>query len=200
MITFNDLKALLESNRSYRRFDSTRPIGMETLLSLVELTRYCASGRNLQPLRYRIVNSESECQGLFPHLKWAGYYTDWNGPADNERPVAYLVQCIDTAITSNCLCDDGLELEAITLGATALGIGGVIIKSFNASAVARVLAIPERYKPLYVLPLGYPAEVVALKDTDGSADADIRYYHDADGRHIVPKRLLKERLIEPDNQ
>ncbi|MDE6256617.1 MAG: nitroreductase family protein [Muribaculaceae bacterium] len=195
MVTFEEFRNLIRSNRSYRRFDQSRPIKKEELEKLVELTRYCASGRNLQPLRYRIVSDVEECARLYPALKWAGYYQDWDGPAEGERPVAYLVQCIDTELTENCLCDDGLQLEAITLGASVLGIHGTIIKAFNEAVVREALDLPEKYKPLYVLSLGYPAEEVILEDTDGTAEADIRYHRDARGKHIVPKRPLNELII-----
>lgn len=195
MITFEELKDLLISNRSVRRFDGDKPIGYDVLKNLVELTRYCASGRNLQPLRYRIVSEPSECEQLFPALQWAGYYADWNGPAEGERPVAYLVQCIDTDLCSSLLCDDGLELEAITLGASTLGIHGTIIKSFNMEIVRKALNLPDRYKPHYVLALGYPAEEVRIVPTDGTTTADIRYYRDENDRQVVPKRPLEERMI-----
>ncbi|MDE6813057.1 MAG: nitroreductase family protein [Duncaniella sp.] len=196
MTTFDQLRELLKSNRSFRRFDNSLPVGEDTLHRLVGLTRYCSSGRNLQPLRYRLVSSPEECSAVFPALKWAGYLTDWDGPSESERPTAYLIQCIDTELTSNCLCDDGLQLEAITLGASSLGVHGCIIKAFNAVKITEVLAIPSRYKPLYVLALGYPAETVELTDTDGSTDADIHYYRDASDHHIVPKRPTEELIIK----
>lgn len=192
---FKEFRELLISNRSYRRFDESRPLSSETLSDLVELTRYCASGRNLQPIRYRIVNDEEEKKRIYPLLKWAGYFADWDGPSVGERPAAYLVQCLDMTLTENCLCDDGLQLEAITLGASSLGIHGVIIKSFNLVEITKELSLPEHLKPLYVLALGYPAEEVLITDTDGSHDADIKYYRDESGRHIVPKRPLSELLI-----
>lgn len=195
MTSFENLKELLKINRSVRRFDGARSIGESELKKLVELVRYCASARNMQPLRYRMVTEPSECERIFPALKWAGYLTDWDGPEEAERPTAYLIQCIDSELSNNCLCDDGLQLEAITLGASALGIHGCIIKAFNAAKVAEELSIPERYKPLYVLALGYPAEAVRLTDTDGTTNADIRYYRTADGTHIVPKRPLSELII-----
>ena len=195
MTTFFELRDLLIKNRSYRRFEEDKRIGKEILKMLVELTRYCASGRNLQPLRYRIVDDREECERLFPALKWAGYYEDWDGPEKGERPAAYFVQCLDTELTSSCLCDDGLQLEAITLGASTLGIHGTIIKAFNAVEVKEALALPEQYKPLYVLAMGYPAEEVRIETTDGSKDADIRYHRDSEGRHIVPKRPAEELII-----
>lgn len=194
METFSILKSLLEADRSIRRFDHSRPIGDDTLRKLVDLTRYCASGRNLQPLRYRIVSTEAECEALYPLLAWAGYYKDWDGPAPAERPTAYLVQCLDTQLTNNCLCDDGLQLQAITLGATALGIGGCIIKSFRKKELTERLRLPSNLEPLYVLALGYPSETARIVPLP--ADGDIRYYRDSSDIQSVPKRPLPDLLID----
>lgn len=187
------VKELLERDRSVRRFDASRGIGADMLKNLVGLTCLCASGRNLQPLRYRIVSSADECARLFPSLAWAGYYKDWAGPAEGERPTAYLVQCIDTELAADCLCDDGLHLQAITLGATALGLSGCIIKAFNKAKLVEAIGLPERYKPLYVLALGYAAEEVKLVGI--GEDGDYKYYRDADDAQCVPKRSLSEILI-----
>ncbi|MCM1520472.1 MAG: nitroreductase family protein [Lachnoclostridium sp.] len=193
MDKFESLRNLLIANRSVRRFDNSRRISCSTVEELVELTRYCASGRNLQPLRYRIVTDSAECEALFPLLAWAGYYTDWDGPAEMERPVAYLVQCLDTELTKNCLCDDGLQLEAITLGATARGIAGCIIKSFNKAGLQSALNLAERYEPRYVLALGYPAEKVKIVEL--GTDGDYKYYRDKDSTQCVPKRQLSDLII-----
>ncbi len=193
---FENLKNLLISDRTYRRFDESRPVDHATLLRLVDLTRYCASGRNLQPLKYRPVTDEAEREQLFETLKWAGYYSDWDGPEPGERPAAYLVQCLDTNYGENCLCDDGLQLQTITLGATALGLRCCIIKSFNLKEVSTRLEIPEKLKPRYVVAIGYPAEEVVLEDMDGTAEASYKYYRDSESRHHVPKRPLEELIIK----
>lgn len=193
---FSDFKKMMRRNRSTRIFDNSRPIDNKTLLELVELTRFCASGRNIQPLRYRIVNSPEECKKVFPALKWAGYYTDWDGPEPTQRPVAYLIQCLDTNITNTLLCDDGIQLEAITLGATAKGISGCIIKAFNPETICRELSLPDNLKPLYVLALGYGCEKIKLTEWDNSHPEPFRYFHDAEGVHCVPKRPLSDLLIE----
>ena len=191
--SFEKLRDLLRADRSIRRFVQERRIDGETLERLVELTRYCASGRNAQPLRYRAVWTEDECAKVFPHLAWAGYYTDWAGPEEGDRPAAYLVQCLDTDVAKGCLCDDGIQLQALTLGAAALGIGGCIIKSFNAKAVSEALGIDPRYQPLYVLALGHPAEEAVI--TEIGPDGDFRYHRDEADRQCVPKRPLSELLI-----
>lgn len=189
---FEMLSRLLKSDRSVRRFKEDETVTADTLSTLVNLTRYCGSGRNLQPLRYRIVTDTAEKEAIFPKLAWAGYLTDWAGPEAGERPAAYLVQCLDTSLSQNCLCDDGLQLQAITLGATAMGLGCCIIKAFNAPCVAEALALAPHLQPRYVLALGYPAEKVEIEDmTD-----DYKYYRTADGIHHVPKRTLKELIVK----
>lgn len=193
MNEWHTLEHLLITDRSIRRFDATRRIDDDVLRKLIGLTRYCASGRNLQPLRYRMVNNENECALLFPHLSWAGYLTDWNGPEQEERPVAYLVQCLDTNLTKNCLCDDGLQLQAITLGATALGIGACIIKSFNPSKIKSTLSLSSHLEPLYILALGYPKETVVLEAI--SSPTDIKYFRTSDKIHHVPKRSVEDLIV-----
>lgn len=187
------LSQLLRKDRSIRRFDNTKKVSRETLLRLVELTRYCSSGRNLQPLKYYIASTEQECDMIFPYLAWAGYYKDWAGPSPAERPVAYIIQCLDTGLTTNCLCDDGLHLQAISLGATAMGLGGCIIKAFNAAGIADALNLPATCKPLYVYALGAAAEEVVI--TEVNPDGDIRYFRDDSDRQCVPKRPVDDLLL-----
>ncbi len=190
---FNELKELLIKNRSYRRFDQSKEISYETLKDIVSLSTLCASGRNLQPLKYRIVNNPKECAIVFPLLAWAGYLKDWAGPEYGERPTAYLIQCLDLSLTDNPMCDEGLQLEALTLGATASGLGTCIIKSFNQIKLKEILDIPESLNPTYIVALGYPAEQAVLEPIK---DGDIKYWRDPNGIHHVPKRGLEEILVK----
>lgn len=189
---YREYKELLKGDRSVRRFDEGCRVPKDTMTELVGLTRYCASGRNAQPLKYRIVSSKEECAKVFEHLKWAGYYQDWDGPAEGERPTGYLIQCQDTEIASALLCDDGLQLQAITLGAKTLEIGCCIIKAFNVEGIRTALNIPEHLKPIYVLALGFPAEEVRIVDM--KEDGDFKYYRDGEVQ-CVPKRRLDELII-----
>lgn len=192
---FESLRQLMITDRTVRRFQENREVSDETLERLVELTRYCPSGRNAQPLRYLPITSEDDKKKVFPLLKWAGYFQDWDGPEEGERPAAYLIQCLDTKYGKDCLCDDGLQLEAITLGMRTLGLGGCIIKAFNAPRLAEVLQLDSRFAPRYVLAIGYPAEEVRIEEMPMDDDADFKYYRTADGVHHVPKRQLEQLII-----
>lgn len=195
---FEHLRQALIRNRSVRRFDHSQAIDPATLMRLVELTRYCPSGRNAQMLRYRLVTRPEELEQVYHTLKWAGYYADWDGPEPAERPTAYLVQCLDTRLGANCLCDDGLQLMALTLGAQSLGLSACIIKAFDGTSLAAVLRIPARYKPNYVLALGRGVERVVIEDMPLGDEGDFRYFRTPDGTHHVPKRRPEDLVIDTD--
>lgn len=192
---FQTLKDLLIKDRSYRRFDASKKVEMDTLIELISITRYVHSGRNLQPLKYRLVNSKEESDAVFPLLKWAGYYTDWDGPEEAERPVAYIIQCLDKTLADGVICDDGLQLEAISLGCVAKGMGGCIIKVFDKRKLSEVLGIPGHLDILTVYALGYPAEKAVIVPMD--KDGDYKYFRDKDVQ-CVPKRPIGELIIESE--
>ena len=180
---------ILKRARSYRRFDPSVPISMEMLQEWVAACRYCPSGRNIQALKYALVTDKEVCNRIFPLLAWAGYLKDWNGPQENERPTAYIVQLLDKGIAENCLCDDGLQLQTLVLSATEAGFGGCIIKSFKDSALREVLQLPEQLEITYVLALGKPAETVRIEDMQ---EGQVRYWRTPDKVHHVPKRSVSE--------
>lgn len=192
--SFNRLREMLRCDRSVRRFDASRTIDRDTLLSLVELTRYCASSQNMQPLRYVIVDDPQQKNRLFPLLRWARHLKDWPGPSLCERPSAYLVQLTDTRIAPSLLCDCGLQLQALTLGAATMGISCCIIRNFTPAEVHEALKLKNCYKVEYVLALGYAAETVRLEDL--APGADYGYYRLPDDTHIVPKRPLSQLIVK----
>lgn len=183
------LKDLLKQNRSFRRFDQGVRIPLKELEDLIEQVRFCASGRNAQPIRYVVLNTPEECEKIFPCLAWAGYLTDWNGPEEGERPVAYLLQLLDTRIVENCMCDDGIQLQTLLLGAVEKGYGGCIIKAFKNEPLRELFALPKYMKILYVLALGKPKEQVVIEDMENE---NFKYWRDTDGVHHVPKRSKAE--------
>ena len=91
------IRDLIISNRSCRRFHQEFAIDRRTLEELVELARYSASAANLQPLKYILSCEPAKNARIFSTLAWAGYLRDWPGPAEGERPSAYIVILGDTA-------------------------------------------------------------------------------------------------------
>ena len=187
------IEDLVKADRSYRRFYQDKPIGRETLVNLVNLGRLSPCAANLQPLKYMISNDPELNAEIFPALAWAGYLKDWKGPAEGERPSAYIIILGDTEIRKGFGCDHGIAAQSILLGAAEKGIGGCMIGSITMDIIRKALNIPERFEVLLVLALGYPAEKVVLEDV--GPEGDIKYYRDENGVHHVPKRRLEDVLI-----
>ena len=117
----------------------------------------------------------------------------WSGPAEGERPSAYIVILGDTEISKSFGCDHGIAAQSIMLGATERGLGGCMIGSIKKNALRETLEIPERYEIQLVLALGKPAETVVLEDV--GPDGDIKYYRDEADVHHVPKRSLDDLIL-----
>jgi len=185
---------LIKRTRSYRRFDQRFPVDRETLLELVNLARLGASAANLQPLRYLLSYTPERNAAVFPHLAWAAYLKDWPGPAEGERPAAYVIILGDTRLTKNFWCDHGIAAQNILLGATERGLGGCIIGAIKKDELRAALNIPRYYEILLVLALGKPVEQVVLENL--GPEGDVRYWRDAAGVHHVPKRSLEQIILE----
>jgi nitroreductase len=180
---------LIRKNRSYRRFDEKERITAEQLKNWIELARYTPSGRNMQPLKYVGSVNPAINGSIFQQLGWAGYLPDWNGPAEGERPSAYIIVLHDKIISENRYCDDGIAIQSILLGAVEEGYGGCIIGSVNKGKVAKLLNLPDHMDILWVLALGKPVETVVIEDIK---DNNVKYWRDENQVHHVPKRKLEE--------
>jgi nitroreductase len=160
---------------------------------MVDLARLSASAANLQPLKYFLSHDAESNSRIFPHLAWAGYLKDWPGPADGERPSAYVIVLGDSAICRSFGCDPGIAAQSILLGAAEKGLGGCIIGSIQRPKLAAELGIPNQYKILLAIALGKPKETVTIEPVP--PDGDITYWRDPDGVHHVPKRALKDIIV-----
>ena len=187
------IRDLILRTRSYRRFHQEEPIDRQTLRELVELATLSASGGNLQPLKYVLSCDPQDNARIFPHLAWAGYLTDWTGPAEGQRPSAYVIILQDKAISQQVGCDHGIAAQSILLGAAEKGWGGCMIGSIQREALRTRLGIPEKHEILLVIALGKPAETVVLEPV--GPEGSIEYYRDSDGVHHVPKRPVDDVII-----
>jgi nitroreductase len=186
-------RELMERNRSRRKFDESRPVSAGELAELVDLVRFMPSGRNLQPLKYIVTADPAQCTEIFPLLGWAGYLTDWKGPAEGERPTGYIIMLLDKDLADTPHCDHGIACQSLMLGAVEKGYGGCIIATVNRKKLAAIFDIPDRYEILMVLALGVPAQEVVLESLP--SDGSIKYWTGEDGKHHVPKRGLDEILV-----
>ncbi len=87
----------------------------------------------------------------------------------------------------------GIAVQSILLGARERGLGGCIHASVQRGKLRKALEIPPCYQILLVLSLGKPREKVVLETL--APGGDIKYWRDSEGVHHVPKRRLKDLII-----
>lgn len=184
---------LVLKNRSYRRFDQNARIPQELLAELVGLARISPSPANLQALKFWLVSEEEECEQIFQNLKFGGYFKDWGGPIEGERPSAYIIILGDREIKPIFEIDAGIAAQTMLLGAAEKGFGGCMVKAFKRESLLELLGLNENLEIVLVIALGKPAEAVVIEDFDEGKG--IEYYRDEDGVHHVPKRSLDELIL-----
>ncbi|HXZ29755.1 MAG TPA: nitroreductase family protein [Dehalococcoidia bacterium] len=166
---------------------------LATLKELVDLGRLSASATNAQPLKYVLCSDRQKNSLIFPRLTWARFLTNWPGPAEGERPSAYILILGDTEISRFWDYDAGIAAQSILLGATEKGLGGCMIANIDRPGLRGALEIPPRYEILLVLALGKPKEKVVIETV--GPDGNTKYWRDGKGVRHVPKRPLDEIII-----
>jgi nitroreductase len=187
------IEDLVKQNRSCRRFFQNEKISGETLRGLVNLARLSASAANLQPLKYLLSSDPHKNEQIFPCLAWAGYLQDWPGPAEGERPAAYIIVLGDTTIAQTFATDLGIAAQSILLGARERHLAGCMIGSLKSARLQELLHIPAQLEILLVIALGQPKETVVIEEMP--AGGSIKYWRDEQGVHHVPKRPLDELIL-----
>ena len=190
------LKDLILANRSYRGFDEEYKFDREQLESILDTVRICPSAANLQPLAYYIAYEQDKVEQILDCTKWAAALPELKLPKEGHHPTGFIVICQDTSISGNLnssMIDIGIVAQSILLILTEKNLGGIMIGNFDLDRLKTVLNLPEKYEPQLLVAMGKPDEKIVL--TDVKADGSTRYYRDEEGTHYVPKRALKNILI-----
>jgi len=142
------LKAL-KQRRSIRSFQN-RPVPKEILTDIIDCGRLAATARNLQPWEF-IVVTEAETRKNIAQL------TDY-GKFIAQAPVCIAVFCQETKYY---LEDGSAATENILIAAQACGLGSCWVagdKKPYAEKIRCLLGVPENYRLVSLVALGYPAE------------------------------------------
>lgn len=156
--TFHDIVANRYSCRHY----SQEPVSQEQILDILECARLAPSACNRQPWKFMVITAPEELSAVH-----ASYNRDWI----KEAPVAIIVlgnrneawhrsydeydaTDIDIAITTEHIC----------LAATSMGLGTCWICNFDPITLRTGMNIPEEWEPLAIIPVGKPAEDIAIPE------------------------------------
>lgn len=181
-----DIQTAIINRRTIRRF-LDKPIELDTLKKIVDLSRFYASAANLQPIRFAIINQQPQLDGVFETLRWAGYLPGFKIEND-QRPTGYVVLYCDEKVKRSCQFDVGAAATTLMLAAEGEGLSTCCLASFNTEIISRILSLPETQTPAMVIALGYPLQksrAVEMRD-------DVKYFEDENGCLCVPKRSFDE--------
>jgi nitroreductase len=119
---------------------------------------------------------------------------DWEGPAEGERPSAYIVIVRDKNMNTPNNLDAGIMAQSMLLGAVERGYGGCMFGAVNKPVLSELLEIDkEKFEIALVVALGKPGEEIIIDDIGSGQDT--KYYRDKDDVHHVPKIKLKDLII-----
>ena len=156
--TFHDIVANRYSCRHY----SQEPVSQEQILEILECASLAPSACNRQPWKFMVITAPEELSAVH-----ASYNRDWI----KEAPVAIIVlgnrneawhrsydeydaTDIDIAITTEHIC----------LAATSMGLGTCWICNFDPITLRTGMNIPEEWEPVAIIPVGKPAEDIAIPE------------------------------------
>jgi nitroreductase len=191
-----NVEQLILKNRSFRRFDHSRPVTREAVLALVDIGRRTPSAANRQPLKYVIVAGNADCARMFPFTRWGGSLKGWAGPAETERPAAYVIALKDNLVSKDPVAnvDCGIACQSMLLAAVERGLGGCMLGALDRDGIRREFTIPEQFDILLVVALGVPAETCVIEDA--APGGEVTYYRTPDGVHHVPKRPMEDIVLK----
>ncbi len=144
----------LKRRRSIREYKD-KPIPKDSLEKLVDAARYAATARNVQPWEFVIVTQNDTLNKL-------------SGLAENGRFLGQSKACIAVfcADTKYYLEDGCAATVNILLAATDLGLGSCWVagdKKPYATEVRELLNVPESFKLVSIIALGYPESADSFK-------------------------------------
>ncbi len=149
--------------RSVRRFKPD-PVDRETVIKLLECATSAPSAGNAQPWRFLVIGDGAMRQ----QLARAAFNQNWMAQA----PLIIVVLAdLDRAASSYgrrgmelyALQDTAAATQNLLLAAADAGLGACWVGAFSEADVSKLLGLPERFRPVAMVPLGMPAGNPAAK-------------------------------------
>ncbi|MEM2280653.1 MAG: nitroreductase family protein [Candidatus Bathyarchaeia archaeon] len=141
-----DVFEAVQRRRSIRAYDPT-PIPKDKLEKVLEAARLAPSAGNIQPWHF-IVVSDAEKRAKLAKAPFAKFL--------KQAPIV-IVGCGDQRASPKWfMVDVAIAMQNMVLTATSEGLGTCWVGSFDENQVREMLKIPENYRVVALLALGYP--------------------------------------------
>ena len=154
-----DALSVIAARTSVRRFDASREVTDEMVEKMLRAAMSAPTAVNLQPWEFVVVRDKATLANLAGANRFGGMIA--------QASVAFVV-CGDTVQEARgepnkwWMLDCSAATENLLLAATAQGLGAVWTAVYphedRIAAVRGILSIPDRYVPLCVVPVGFPAD------------------------------------------
>ena len=142
----------IQKRHSVRSYLSDK-VPIEKMMKILEAARLAPSAGNIQPWHFIIV-TEQQMRDKLSKGRYANFLV--------ESPIV-IVGCGDRQASPNWhLVDTTIAMQNMVLTATSQGLGTCWIVSFNEDQVKKLLDIPERFKVIALLAVGYRRETMDL--------------------------------------
>ncbi len=155
----DDTLSVIAARCSVRSYDQSRDVDGATVEALLKAAMSAPTAVNLQPWEFVVVKDKATLEALAKTNRFGGMIA--------HAPLAVVV-CGDTIQEARgepnkwWMLDCSAATENLLLAATAKGLGAVWTAVYphdeRISAVRQVLNIPDRFIPLCIVPIGYPAD------------------------------------------
>jgi nitroreductase len=142
---------LVISRRSIRRYEE-RIVPKSLLDKVLEAGRVAPSAKNIQPWHFIVITKE-EVRKQFSKWRYSSFFT--------ESPVI-IVGCADHSnkkVSKWSTIDVTIALQNMVIAAHALGLGTCWIGCFEEPEASQTLGVPNNYKIVAMLSLGYPTSI-----------------------------------------
>jgi len=147
-----DVFEAIQKRKSTRRYQPT-PVSKEMLEKLLEAARLSPSAKNIQPWHFIVVTDSEKRKALSK-----GFFAKFL----SEVPVIIAACGDEKASPDWYVVDVALAGENMVLAATAEGLGTCWVGSFDEKNVKELLKIPENFRVVALLAVGYACETVSV--------------------------------------
>jgi nitroreductase len=147
-----DVFEAIQKRKSSRTYEST-PVSKEVLKKLLEAARLSPSAKNIQPWHFIVVTEPKKRKALSKGI-FAKFLS--------QTPAVIVLCGNEKASPEWYTIDVALAGENMVLAATEEGLGTCWVGSFDEKQVRILLSIPEDFRVVALLALGYAKEKASL--------------------------------------
>jgi len=142
----------IKERYSVRKFQN-KPIEQVKLDILLKAAQLTPSARNIQPCKFVIIQGVEKRKKLTDICKGKEFVS--------KAPITIAICANNTDYTMTCgqaayAVDAAIAGEHIVLQAAEMGLGTCWIGAFFHDQIAELINLPEEYKIVALLPVGYP--------------------------------------------